>query len=148
MAPEQLWQALQDIRTQAIQSLDRVAALLASNVQLAYALAEALAVFGVLDKNAPRLVVQARQAQAQAYQQSFAQMPPQPQAGMQLMGPVLMMQPQPQPLQQQQQQQEGVPTAQEAENMEAMIEQLKHLTHEQIMALPPDTRDTVLQLLQ
>ena len=69
MAPEQLWQALQDIRAQAAQNPERVAGLLMANQQLALAVAGALAVFGVLASNTPQLIIDARQAQAQAFQQ-------------------------------------------------------------------------------
>ena len=73
MAPEQLWQALQDIRAQAAQNPERVAGLLMANQQLALAVAGALAVFGVLASNTPQLIIDARQAQAQAFQQQQQQ---------------------------------------------------------------------------
>ena len=141
MAPEQLWQALQDIRTQAAQNPERVATLLMTNQQLALALAGALAVFGVLASNTPQLIIEARQAQAQAFQQQQQQQ--QQFVPMAACGalPVAV------PVQQQHQQQGGGERL-SAEAMEAMVEQLKHLTDEQVMELSPELRDMVRQLHQ
>ena len=139
MAPEQLWQALQDIRAQAAQNPERVAGLLMANQQLALAVAGALAVFGVLASNTPQLIIDARQAQAQAFQQQQQQ---QNQAFVAVPVAVGM---------QQQQQPQGQGGGQEglsAEAMEAMVEQLKHLTDEQVRELSPELRDMVLQLHQ
>ena len=164
MAPEQLWQALQDIRVHAAQAPDRVAALLHSDVNLAYALAQALALFGVIDRGTPQQIVAARQAQAQALQQQQQQqqqqfIPVQPQLGMPgvptmappAAAPVAQM-PMAPPQMQPPTQPQAVPgragPVLDAESMEAMIADLKNLTQEQIMALPPETRDMVLQLLQ
>lgn len=185
MTPEQLWQALQDIRAQAAQAPDRVAALLHNDVDLAYALAQALTLFGVIDRGTPQQIVAARQAQAQAQalqqqqqqqqlQQQFIpvqpQLQPQPQPGMPMMappgqvpGPVApqpgympaqvpmgppLMQPQVVPQPQMVPQPAPVQPALDADSMEAMIADIKNFTPEQIMALPQETRDMVLQLLQ
>ena len=142
MAPEQLWQALQDIRAQAAQNPERVAGLLMANQQLALAVAGALAVFGVLASNTPQLIIDARQAQAQAFQQQQQQQQQQNQAFVAVPVAVGM---------QQQQQPQGQGGGQEglsAEAMEAMVEQLKHLTDEQVRELSPELRDMVLQLHQ
>jgi len=168
MTAEQLWYALQDIRSQTLQDPDRVATELQNNLQFAYALAEALALIGVIDPSQPQQILTERFAQAQALQQQqqqqqqpqYAMMPQQPQqmipvpaaaaaAGAPIPIPMPGMVPVPMPMvpQPQQMVQPMQQNVTDAAAMEGMLAQVRSLSEEQIMQLPPGEREKIRQLL-